>query len=148
MLDPEAVRRNVPQVDLLRVVRRRARLHLLVGRPTEAGGHREHRCLLHQRIDLGVVMTGPGKCDTLGQPRLGPAGDCVGRSGPDGTLLACSEHVRNVVLVRSLKLLTSVAAFGTCKLHKLYNYYFIKKNVVELSEQFKVKSNSKLHLAS
>lgn len=132
MLDPEAVRRNVPQVDLLRVVRRRARLHRLVRRHLETGRHREHGRLLHQRIDLGVVMARPGKGDTLGQPRLGPAGDCVGGGGPDGALLACSEHVRDVVLVWSLGLLTSFAAFGTCTLHKLTSYYFIKKNVVEL----------------
>lgn len=145
MLDPEAVRRNVAQVDLLRMVRRRARLHRLVRRHLEARGHREHRRLLHQRIDLGVVVTGPGKGDTLGQPRFGPTGDCVGGGGPDGAFLACSEHVRNVVLVRSLRLLTSFDAFGTCRLQTLYNYYFQKCGgafrTVQSKKQFNVTSS-------
>lgn len=85
------------------MVRRRPRLHGLIRRDLEARGHREHRRLLHQRIDLGIVVAGPGKGDTLGQPGLGPAGDCVGGGGPDGAFLACSEHVRNVVLIRGLR---------------------------------------------
>lgn len=100
MFDPETVRRNVPQVYLLRVVRRRSRLHLLVRRHLEAGGHREHGRLLHQRIDLGIVMAGTRESDALRKSRLLAAGDCVGGCRTDWAFFACSEHVRDVVLIR------------------------------------------------
>lgn len=87
---------------LLRVVRGRARFHRFVRRHPEAGGHREHRRFLHQRIDFGIVMTGPRESDALWKSRFRSARDCVSRSRSDRAFFAWTEHVWDMILIRGL----------------------------------------------